>query len=265
MSGIASARAMLQAAAAQDSAALVALSGGKDSIAVLDLACSAFERVEAFFMHLVPGIACIEDHVHRAVRRHNVKLHSVPHWMLSVALREGTYSPELGTKARKRALKIGDVEAAVRARTGIRWIVDGRRMSDSLVRRLILRKNHGVDASGHLSPRWDWSNDQVFAYLRLRKIAVPPRLGTTGSGGTSGLGLDPQSLTWLHKHHPEDFARLAAVFPFAHAAILRSQVYAAPHQASKVRRSTRVAKRHPGSPLAKLPRPSPGSPFCPLP
>ena len=50
----------LQGRRLQSDACLVAFSGGKDSLVVMDMSLRSFSRVEAFFMYLVPGLESVE-------------------------------------------------------------------------------------------------------------------------------------------------------------------------------------------------------------
>lgn len=207
---------------------LVFLSGGKDSLVILDLAVAAGARVECVFMYMVKGLRCIEDPVDRAIERYpGVPLHKVPHWDLSRAL---AYGVMCVAKDNVRILRIGDIERMMRQRTGIDWVASGERSADSFTRTQYVGKVRGFnDKSRHVYPVWNWKTADVIAYLRARKIPLPPRYGEDSDSlhGTSGFSLAPNSLRWLHRRYPEDFARVEKVFPYVGAVIARDRYQAA--------------------------------------
>jgi sulfate adenylyltransferase subunit 2 len=202
-------------------AVVVLFSGGKDSLAVLDLCARVFPRVEAAFMYLVPGLRFLEDHIDHACVRLGVKLHKVPHWdtarlMRHAVLRWHNAAPEaLPT----RNLRLPDVERALRAKTGIQWIASGWRACDGMQRRLILRQWTPVAQRWwRLFPVANWRDRDVLAYLRARKWGVPHQVSKgKARAHNSGFGLDAPGLSWLYRVHPGDYARVVEVFPFADA------------------------------------------------
>jgi phosphoadenosine phosphosulfate reductase len=70
---------------------IVGFSGGKDSICALDLCCRYFGTVHAYFMYLVPGLSFQEAQLRWYEQRHNLKIHRVPHPMLSSWLKWGVF------------------------------------------------------------------------------------------------------------------------------------------------------------------------------
>ncbi len=99
----------IRSAADEDPRCLVALSGGKDSLAVLDLACQCFDLVECFHMWLVPGLECESGPVTAAAARHGVKVHEIPHWHLGRLFKAGTFSPRRRQLHLKRPVRHGQM------------------------------------------------------------------------------------------------------------------------------------------------------------
>lgn len=206
-----------------ESAVLVGLSGGKDSSVVLDLAAGVFERVEAFYMYLVDGLECVETPLHALAARYGVKLHKVPHFDLARYLKYGVYTPPRnGGAHRIRDLRYADVEALAKARAGITWTALGHRASDSLERNAMLKRLAGLDPKARrVYPIWSWKPRDVYAYLRQRRIPVPPQLV---AGTTDGINLYPETLRVLKARYPADYRRVLEVFPYAEAAIVREEL-----------------------------------------
>lgn len=222
------ARAILRRAAAEDSAVLVALSGGKDSLVTLDLCCQYFERVETFFMYLVDGLRCCETPIQAALKRSQVKVHhSVPHWDLARILKYGVLRPHINGADKLKETSQADVEKSLRAKTGIRWVAWGMRATDSSLRRMFLTASQGYDEKcGHVYPIWKWKTGDVFGYLKARRIPVPGTFGSNGKSRTSGFGLDIETLTFVKRNYPDDWPKIKAAFPFCDV-LLKRQEFAA--------------------------------------
>ena len=196
---------------------LVACSGGKDSLATLDIVTRVWPKshVEAFHLYLVPGLRCELDQVERACRRYKILLHKEPHWMLAQYFKAGKFHPKVRAVG-IRNLTQRDVEAQLRKKSNIDWIAYGHRQSDSVSRRCYLRQRGIVDPiHKRITPIHDWTNDMVHAYLRQRRIPIPPvRFGQTKRRST-GFDLTAPVLQWVAEHYPEDIDRILEFFPLA--------------------------------------------------
>lgn len=212
---------LLRSACSQSPSVLVAFSGGKDSLATLDMCQKVFPRVEAYLMTLVPGLESIEGPAEQATRRAKVRLHKVQHWMTSIYLARGVFCVPAGV----RQLKQRDIELEMRSRTGIEWIAYGQRaIGDGISRNLMLKRCQGKDEKGHrLFPIWNWSLSDVLCHLRARRIPLPPRVGRDHQRGSSGLELNTKCMVWLHQNHPADYERVRRVFPHVETLIRRQR------------------------------------------
>ena len=216
---------LLRRAARYSPSVLVGLSGGKDSLATLELCLAAFSHVEAFLMEMVPGLECERGPVAAAARRAHVELHCVPHWHLSHYLKTGVFAPRCRGLGRFRNVRQRDVEALLRKRTGIQWVAYGHRMDDGASRRFYLRKRGVIDWQHlRLAPLYDWRTREVLQFLRAHKISPPPaRYGTAGRRVT-GFDLTERCLSWLRDNHPKDYQRVLEFFPDAHAVVIRKEM-----------------------------------------
>jgi phosphoadenosine phosphosulfate reductase len=218
---IASAKARLALAAETSKSCVVALSGGKDSLVTLDLVCEVFERVEAFYLYLVPGLRTFEAPVEAAARRHNITVQKLPHFDLPRLIKYAVLRPHVPNAASIRELRWSDINKTVREQTGIQWIATGERASDSLQRRFYTRVHDGVQPEhNRIFPIWDWCDADVFGYLRARGIQVPS-YGDYAAPRGSGFSLDGRGLSWLKRAHREDYNRVLKVFPYAEAEVIR--------------------------------------------
>lgn len=214
---------IVKRAAAMTDQITVGFSTGKDSIAALDLCARHFKRVTAFFMYQVPGMSFQEAYLKQAARRYGIEIVRLPHWSLGVALRVNHYRPGCDTSAATPELTIGDVERWMREQHGATWFAYGQKKNDSLERRAMLSSCGGIDVNfKRVYPVADFSNKEVFAYMKHRRLPVP--FDYQLFGHSFGL-LAPEELRQVRKHFPDDFAKIVARFPEIEAAIARVDYY----------------------------------------
>jgi phosphoadenosine phosphosulfate reductase len=201
-------------------AVLVGLSGGKDSLAVLDLCARHFERVEAYFLYTVPGLEFQERTLRYCERRYAIKVRRLPHWCLSHQLREWAFrGPVKGDVPR---LKLIDVENHARELTGVNWVATGQRKDDSLERRAMLSRNGGLDLKARrFYPLADWRAASVFVYLKQRRVPLPPdyALFWRSWGGR----LHANDLGKIREAFPDDYRRIVEYFPHVEAQEARAR------------------------------------------
>jgi phosphoadenosine phosphosulfate reductase len=219
------ARHLLRRSREHASSVVVGLSGGKDSLTVLDLAVEIFGagNVAAFAMYLVRGLRCFEAPIDLASRRYGIRVEYVPHFELGRIYKYAVCRPHTVGAADIRETKMVDIEALVRKRTGIDWLVYGHRAAESPQRRGMLNSCQGLNEKGkRVYPIWRWRQADVLSYLRLKRIAVPSMFV---DARIRGVGLDPETLIYIRDHFPDDYARMLTVFPFASAQVARFESY----------------------------------------
>lgn len=200
---------------------LVGVSGGKDSIAVLDLCSRTFPRVRGYFMYLVRGLGFQERYLEFIERRYRIEIDRIPHFGLSRMLKESAFRPHTKTGTSCPKLEMADVRRGVRAGSGIEWVVTGEKMQDSTQRRFWLKPLGGINEKSKLAyPLWDWTEKRVFAYLKMQGIPLPPDYRMFGRSFGS---LRYAQLNAVRQRFPEDFRRILEVFPYAQAIIKRAE------------------------------------------
>ena len=204
---------------------LVAFSGGKDSLAVLDLCCERYARVVAWHMAFLPGLDFTQALIDYCRERWDVELRVYQHFIISYFLQNGVFCEPVTVPT----MAITDVEDAVRADTGLEWIAYGYRRQESLQRRGMLSA-WGPGAVGHqrkcFAPIADWSPRGTMRYLQQRAIAFPPP--------TRGWDLTPQHLAWVKQAWPADYQRILEVFPYADYQVHRADAANAELRAIRV-------------------------------
>lgn len=201
----------------------VAFSAGKDSIVSLDLCRRHFKKVSAFFMYAVPGLSFQEKYLAQIERLYEIKIVRLPHWSLSVDLPANFYRPGSDMSARCPEITIADVEHYMRVKHGARWFAHGQKKNDSLERRAMISACGGVDVNARrFYPVGDFSDKNIFAYLKLHRLPVPIDYQLFGH---SFGPMTPGELRALKQHYPDDFAKVLRLFPEIDAAIARNDFY----------------------------------------
>lgn len=203
--------AALEALALLHESCLVFYSGGKDSLAVMDLCRRAFRAAAGVFMYFVPGLAVAEERLDYARRRWGVEFLLLPHWMLGRFLKNGVYCPP---RPGVKELTLPAVHALARRETGVGLIAHGAKRADGSWRRRQMKATASDDL---VSPLAAWNKWDVLSYLKANGIEPP--------GEKFDLDLSAKSLLWLHRDHPGDFARVCEVFPYAEAVVWRQRWY----------------------------------------
>lgn len=206
---------------------LVAFSGGKDSVVTLDLCAKYFDRVEAFFMYLVPGLEFQERMLTWYERKYGIHIHRLPHMDTSTMLRYGAFTvpdynvPQIG---------INDIYDYMRRETGIPWIAAGERISDSIWRRAMIKHSGSIDwQRGRFYPLAEWNKNEVMQYIKKARL----KLGEDSKKlGFSFRSLDGKELSVIKRIYPDDYKKILRVFPFAEASVLRYEKYGEKEQIS---------------------------------
>ncbi|WP_261665447.1 hypothetical protein [Deinococcus sp. Marseille-Q6407] len=199
---------------------IVGLSGGKDSLAVLDLLLSRGFTVYPYALYSCPGIRFWEKQIDAIERRTGLTIPRFPHPDLCAYVQGGHYRTPLPDFPKLTHTELPDL---IRAYYGDMnpWIANGEKMCDALQRRGMISACGGLDEKRRVAyPLAHWNDGQVFSYLRHRRIALPPDY-SSGVGGSWGGKLSPEWLKWIHATYPEDFARLERFYPHIRAALLK--------------------------------------------
>lgn len=213
---------ILNEAREKHSDVLVAFSGGKDSLCVIDLCRRTFKRVVGFFMFMVPGLEVCEQQIEYAEKRWGVPIVQYPHFTLVQYLKYGAFMPPSHEFDDLPNIGLFDIYEAVRRDTGIPLIATGMKKADGSGRRTMLRATAGkADWADVIHPCVEWNKFDVLAYLRSHDIPVPDDYG----GVSAGIGLLTPDVLWLHDNHPKDFEKLLNYFPYAEAIVKRRDWY----------------------------------------
>ena len=185
---------------------------GKDSLVLLDMLYPCFERIVCVFMYFVQGLEHIERWVGWVKAKYpRVELVQMPHWNLTYILRSGLYCVP---QPKIKLLKLGDVVKAVRAKYGIHYIFMGMKKADGMNRHMMLKgyEGHGYINNGLAYPLAEWTQKDILAYMRQKRLPQPVRYSLKAS---SGIGFNLDCFLYLRDNCPQDLKRIYEVFPMS--------------------------------------------------
>lgn len=215
----------LQDLAKVNSEVLVAFSGGKDSLVVLDLACKIFPTVVAYYQYMLPESDYEADRMALAKERYkNCSFISIPSWVLFEYLRTGVFCDEGMSKDGWPEYKAKDVTRIVQEATGIKLVLTGMRKTDNFTRRVSLDKDGEKRNVYH--PVKDWNKHEILAYLVSAGIPVPQIKSALGN--SFDITCHSSSVLWLKENFPRDFEKMRRLFPYIEAVLWRKELYGIP-------------------------------------
>lgn len=203
-------------------AVIVGVSGGKDSLATLDVCARHFDRIEAFFMYVVEGLEFQEKYLAYLERRYHIQIQRLPHFVLSGVYKDGYYRPITTQSAKIGRITLADIEFKIRQLTGLEWIATGQKKIDSLERTAMLSHCNSIDvARKRMYPIADWNNAAVFNYLKRNNVPLPPDYAI--GGASFGGRLNAEWLRGIRERFPKDYQKILEVFPHAEAIVWRER------------------------------------------
>ena len=188
---------------------------GKDSIALLDLLHPHFEEIVCVYMYLVKGLRHIDRYLNYASAKYpNAKFIQVPHYALGSYIKTGYMGCRMNEA--QRQFTMSDLTDAVRQRYGIDWAFFGFKQSDSMNRRIMLRRYERQAINRETKkcyPLSVYHNKDILEYIEKNGLINPERYGKGQSSGTNISNID--YLLWLRSNHPDDLTRVLEAFPLA--------------------------------------------------
>lgn len=71
---------------------------------------------------------------------------------------------------------------------------------------------NGYENKGLVYPLASWTQKEVLAYMKQKRLPQPVRYSSKAGGG---VGFSKETFTWLEKHYPQDLKKIYAVFPMS--------------------------------------------------
>lgn len=201
-------------------AVLVGFSGGKDSIATLDLCMRYFDNVQPFFLYLCPELEFQEETLNWYERRYKCEILRLPHFEVSNFMRYGAFR---NMDMSVPIVSVTDIYNYLRLQTGITWIAAGERINDSIIRRAMIKESGTIDKKrARIYPIATWTKKEVLSYIRHHKLKLPKDSRGLGFSFKSLAGVE---LAYIQQTYPSDYEKILSMYPFAGAAVERFNRY----------------------------------------
>ncbi len=211
----------------------VGFSGGKDSLATLDLAVRFFKRVVPYFYYFVPGLKCEEDKIQIARDHYKLPILMYPSSEGVEALRTGVYCDEFPEFDDLPEISRRTLYNWIKADAGATLILTGEKMADGIFRRMRMGAQKVTMADVHY-PLKEWVKAEVYNYLSARNLPIP----NAGTGDNGGVSLMENEILWLYRHCPhnrECYYRLREFFPYIETEVKAAEWFGAPDPKAKGR------------------------------
>ncbi len=198
---------------------IVAFSGGKESVVVLDLCFRYFKHVRPCFMYIGPNLAFQERTLEWYEKKYQTEIIRLPHMDVSEFFHYGSFRCADPTFP---IVSINDIYKYVRLETDMWWIAAGERIDDSIVRRAMMKKSGSIDVQrGRIYPVSMWKKREIIDYIKFHKLYLGEDSRKLGFSFKSLWG---KELAMLKKFFPQDYEKVLHIYPFAAAGVKREEM-----------------------------------------
>lgn len=199
---------------------VVAFSGGKESVVVLDLCFRFFKNVKPFFMYICPNLSFQERTLEWYEKKYQTEIIRIPHMDVSEFFHYGSFRIADDTFP---IVSINDIYRYVRLQTDIWWIAAGERIDDSIVRRAMMKKSGSIDVQrGRFYPVSAWKKQEIVDYIKFHNLYLGQDSKKLGFSFKSLWG---RELSMVKQYFPNDYQKILHLYPFAEAGVKRFEEY----------------------------------------
>ena len=199
---------------------IVAFSGGKESVVVLDLCYRFFKKVHPFFMYIAPDLSFQERTLEWYEKKYQTEIIRLPHMDVSEFFHYGSFRIPDPTFP---IVSINDIYQYVRLQTDTWWIAAGERIDDSIVRRAMMKKSGSIDVQrGRFYPVSAWKKREIIDYIKFHNLYLGQDSRKLGFSFKSLWG---KELAMLKHYFPQDYEKVLKIYPFAAAGVKRYEDY----------------------------------------
>lgn len=183
-----------------DSPYILAFSGGKDSIVMLDIAMKIKPPKEVVHFYFCPCLPSREKLLTFYENKYKIKIHK----------RESWYGMEYRTGKKVKQKQVFD---SAREEFDIKYIAEGIKPTDSIIRNAMIKKaEKGINkSSGQIFPLYRWFDSACFAYIRQNRLMLPPEYTSGHKNDISNP--TKETIDWLRKNLPKDYDTIIRYYP----------------------------------------------------
>ena len=221
------ARKVISLVAEKSDRAILFYSGGKDSMALLDLMAPYFKEIIAVYMYIVPGLWHINKYLNYARQKYpNVKIEQLPHWGLSNTIKYGIFCE---AKEDIKVVKLKDIDTTIRKKYNIEYSFFGLKKADGMNRNLMLSQYElqAISPTNTIYPLSTWNKADVLAYNKFRNL--PPSIEYIKNKSGQGLDLNLDCFLFLRAHYPGDLKKVLSAYPLAEKLLIDYDIKNAVH------------------------------------
>lgn len=199
---------------------IVAFSGGKESVCVLDMCFRYFKNVKPFFMYICPNLSFQEKTLAWYEKKYQTEIIRLPHMDVSEFFHYGSFRmPDYSFPI----VSINDIYQYVRLETDMWWIAAGERIADSIIRRAMMKKSGSIDTQrGRIYPISEWKKQDVLDYIKFHNLYLG---ADSRHMGFSFKSLEGRELSMVKNYFPDDYAKIIRQYPFAEAGVRRYEEF----------------------------------------
>lgn len=199
---------------------IVAFSGGKESVVVLDLCYRFFKKVHPFFMYICPNLSFQERTLEWYEKKYQTEIIRIPHMDVSEFFHYGSFRI---SDSSFPIVSINDIYQYIRLQTDTWWIAAGERIDDSIVRRAMMKKSGSIDVQrGRIYPVLAWKKREIIDYIKFHNLYLGQDSKKLGFSFKSLWG---KELAMLKHYFPQDYEKILRLYPFAAAGVKRYEDY----------------------------------------
>ena len=198
---------------------IVAFSGGKESVVVLDLCFRYFKKVHPFFMYICPNLSFQERTLQWYEKKYQTEIIRMPHTDVCEFFHYGSFRI---SNIAFPIISINDIYKWMRLYTDTWWIAGGERIDDSIVRRAMMKKSGSIDVErGRLYPVSMWKKREIIDYIKFHNLYLG---ADSRKLGFSFCSLWGKELLMIKNYFPDDYKKILHLYPFAEAGVKREEM-----------------------------------------
>ena len=194
----------------------VFFSFGKDSLVCYDLINRYFPELskKCFFLAIVPEMDLIKKQLSVFTNHYpDLQFFEYLHFTSLAYLRSGGFcDPHLEIKA--SSCKIKATRELIRKDHNIDFLLSGWKQQDSLERMVTLNsyEDQAITNYNTVYPVSHWTHQDIMLYMKLNKLPIPLKIGSTNMGG---LGFDETTYKLLKSRgYYGDILKIKKLFPY---------------------------------------------------